>query len=182
MRALNGSSYVNEQATSGPDVDSGEITVMTVWPTIAATRPGRWLGRLYGMNVGISRFLPLGRFWMFVTIPVALVLFCWLFMPWLCRRYRLTNRRLVIQKGLSAVDGPSVALDAFDAIEVAVLPGQEWFPAGDLVFLRDGCEVFRVRGVGRPDIFRRTCLKTQQALLSVGKALAREKACATAAE
>ena len=95
--------------------------------------------------------LLLGKLLALATIPVSLVVYLWRLMPGACRRYTLTNRRLIIQRGLTAKDGPSIGLDEFDTIEIAVLPGQDWLHAGDLVFKRDGKEVFRLSGVSRPD-------------------------------
>jgi hypothetical protein len=113
------------------------------------------------------------------TIPVSLAVFGWQLMPWVCRRYALTNRRILIQKGLSAVEGRSLNLDAFDAMEVVVLPGQAWLHAGDLVFRRGPQEVFRLAGVSRPEVFRQVCLKVQNALRSF-RELHRQQAAAAA--
>ena len=65
---------------------------------------------------------------------------------------------------MTAKDGPSIGLDEFDSIEVSVLPGQDFLHAGDLVFQRDGKEVFRLSGVSRPEGFRQVCLKARNAL------------------
>jgi len=144
---------------------AGERPVTTIWPTIAATAVGRWVGRLCGLRLGYG-FFTLGKLMALVTIPVSLTVFCWQLMPWVCRRYALTNRRIIIQKGLSAVEGRALDLAAFDWIEVVVLPGQAWLHAGDLVFRRDSQEVFRLAGVSRPEVFRQVCLKVQNALRS----------------
>ena len=125
---------------------------------------GRWVGRLAGNRLGYG-FFTLGKLLAVATIPVSLTLYLWRLMPVACRRYTLTNRRLIIQLGLTAKDGPSIGLDEFEAIEVAVLPGQEWLHAGDLVFQREGKEVFRLRGVSRPEVFRQICLKARNALV-----------------
>jgi hypothetical protein len=156
--------------TTTPD----ETTVMIVWPTIGAYRLGRLVGQLCGVRLGLGRILTLGKLFALTTIPISLTVFAWQLMPWVCRRYRLTTRRIIIQKGLSAVDGPSIDLDAIDAIDVKVLPGQEWLHAGELVFLRDGTEVFRLSGVSRPEPFRQVCLKTRTALLSVREVVERQ--------
>jgi hypothetical protein len=77
-------------------------------------------------------------------------------------RYRLTNRRLVVQKGLRPLDERWVDFDRFDSIEIQVLPGQEWYPAGDLIFRNGPIETFRLAGVSRPETFRHTCLAARQ--------------------
>ena len=125
---------------------------------------GRWVGRLAGNRLGYG-FFTLGKLLALVTIPVSLVVYLWRLMPAACRRYTLTNRRLVIQRGLTAKDGPSIGLADCDSIETAILPGQDWLHAGDLVFQRDGKEVFRLSGVSRPEAFRQACLKARNALI-----------------
>src|SRR5438105_4477064 len=151
----------------------GEVTIMTVWPSIAAMRLGRVIGRACGIAVPKPPF-NVGKLLALAMIPLALTLYFYRFAVPLvtamltlgmfpvnstCLRYRLTNRRLVIQKGLLPVDGRSVALDQFDSIEVLVLRGQEWYPAGELIFRKGPVEVFRLSGVSRPETFRQVCLK-----------------------
>ena len=141
-----------------------EKKIMTVWPGIGSMALGRWVGRMAGNRLGYG-FFTLGKLLALATIPVSLVVYLWRLMPGACRRYTLTNRRLIIQHGLTAKDGPSIGLDEFDAIEVAVLPGQDFLHAGELVFQREGKEVFRLRGVSRPEAFRQVCLKARNALI-----------------
>lgn len=73
------------------------------------------------------------------------------------------------------VETKSVRLDRFDTIQIARQPGQEWFDAGDLVFLQNGIETFRLAGVSRPEGFRQTCLKSQQSFVGVKRALELER-------
>jgi len=67
----------------------------------------------------------------------------------------------VMQRGLMPIDESWVELDRFDAIDIEVLPGQEWYPAGNLIFRRGQIETFRVDGILRPETFRQTCLKAR---------------------
>jgi hypothetical protein len=147
---------------------------MTVWPTIGATRLGRLVGQFSGNKLGVG-FFTLGKLFALAMIPLALAVYVWQILPFLIRRYRLTDRRVVVQKGLVPKDERFIDLDAFDAIEIAVLPGQAWLRAGDLVFTRNGQEVFRLPGVSRPEAFRQVCQKAQMALLSVRKVLDQQK-------
>jgi hypothetical protein len=144
--------------------ETREVTVMTVFPTLAATAPGRWMGRLCAVRAGHG-FFTLGKLFAVLLIPFAVPLYIFTLLPGVMRRYRLTNRRVVIQKGLRAVDERWVDFDRFDAIDVEVLPGQEWISAGDLVFRRGALETFRLKGVSRPETFRRTCLATRRGYL-----------------
>ena len=65
----------------------------------------------------------------------------------------------------------SVQLDRFNTIETEQQQGQEWFDAGDLVFLMDGQEQFRLLGISRPEAFKSTCMKAQMAYVGVHNAL-----------
>ncbi len=147
---------------------------MTIWPSLAAFPSGRFLGRLYDIrwpNVYIFR---LGRLLTLLSVPHALLLYFWRVMPRVGSCYTLTNRRVVIQKGWPPAEHSAIGLDGFDSIEVDVLPGQEWFAAGDLSFRNGGSEVFRLAGVPRPEAFRQTCLKSRLAYVGVKQALLRQ--------
>jgi hypothetical protein len=78
---------------------------------------------------------------------------------------------VIIERGVSGRIDQYVDLDRFDAIDVVVLPGQEWYPAGDLIFRRGSVETFRLRGVLRPETFRQACMKAHLAYVSVRRAL-----------
>ncbi|MEX2120856.1 MAG: PH domain-containing protein [Pirellulales bacterium] len=168
-----GRKVVAKQAIPGvAPAELGEVTIMTVWPTIAATATGRFLGRLYGNRSGLGHMLTVGKLSMLLTIPIALGLFFAGLLPGICRRYRLTNRRLIIAKGLRALEERSITLDEFDEIDVQILPGQAWYPAGELIFRKGPVETFRLSGVSRPETFRQTCLKAQRAHAGVQRAVA----------
>jgi len=158
---------------SQPDTidELDERDVKTVWPTIGAHAVGRLVGRLCGLRLGIGGFFTLGKLFALATIPLSLAVYAWNIMPVVCRRYTLTGRRVVIRTGLGAVEGPSIGLDAFDRIDVELLPGQEWLHCGELIFKHSGSEVFRLAGVSRPEVFRQACLKARTSLLSVRKVL-----------
>jgi hypothetical protein len=147
-----------------------EVTVMTVWPSVAATGFGRFLGRLLAIEAGFGMFR-VGRLIALLALPVAPLLYMSLRLPGVVRRYRLTNRRVAVLKGIRAKVEWFVDLDRFDAIEVIVRPGQEWYRAGDLVFRKGALETFRLLGVSRPETFRQTCLKARMSYVGVRKAL-----------
>lgn len=148
-----------------------ETTVAVAWPTIGANPAGRLVGRWSAVETGFGGVFTVGNLLALATIPLSLVVFFWQLMPYVCRRYLLTDRRVVILEGLSATEGPAAALDAFDAIEIDTLPGQEWLRSGDLVFKLEGREVFRLAGVSRPETLRQLCLKTRLTLLAVRRVL-----------
>jgi hypothetical protein len=157
----------NQQAISGvvPPA-SAEATIMTVWPSVASTGLGQTLGRVYRIRDGFGP-ISVGRLVLLATIPLGLMLYLTMRLPWAIRRYRLTNRRVMIERGINPRVEQYVDLDRFDAIDVVVSPGQEWYAAGDLVFRRGPIETLRLPGVSRPESFRRVCLEARQAYVSV---------------
>jgi hypothetical protein len=146
-----------------------EATVMVVWPSVGSTALGQALGRLYRIRSGAGP-LSIGRVALLATIPVGLMLYFSLRIPWAIRRYRLTNRRVTIERGISPQVEQYVDLERFDAIDLVVHPGQEWYDCGDLVFRRGQIETLRLPGVTRAESFRQACLKVRQAYVSVAHA------------
>jgi hypothetical protein len=144
-----------------------EVTCKVVWPTIGAMRLGRLVGQLAAVRIGWGEFFTLGKLLALASIPLSIAVFGWQLMPIVCRRYTLTNRRIIIRKGLTAADGPWISLDDFDVIDIEILPGQAWLHAGDLVFRHGDREVLRLTGVSRPEAFRQVCLIARTALVSV---------------
>lgn len=143
-----------------------EATVMTVWPSVAATSLGQWLGRLFRIRAGFG-VITVGRVALLASMPLGLMLYLSMRLPWAIRRYRLTNRRVIIERGVSPCAERFVELSRFDAIDLLVRPGQELYAAGDLIFRRGPIETLRLSGVSRPESFRQTCLKVRQSYVSV---------------
>ncbi len=147
-----------------------EVSIATAWPSIAITRLGRWMGKLFENNTVVGPLhLTLGRIAVLMSIPLALKLYFFNLLPFRCRRYRLTNRRVIIQKGLSAADERWTSLDDFDEIQIIVQPGQAWYRCGDLAFVKGKVESLRLLAVPHPEAFRATCLKAQRSYSSVKK-------------
>jgi len=161
-----------------------EVTVMTVWPSICRTAYGRFWGRCYKNRTGFKIYgVPLTLGWLIAIFSIPFILPLWIHMkiPRLplivfgfnnpsCRRYRLTNRRILVENGVTGEEQKSVALDRFDTIQIEVLDGQQWYNAGDLVFLQGGTETFRLEGVPRPETFRHTCGKAHMSFVGVQQA------------
>ncbi len=166
-----------KQAIAGvtPTSDK-EVTCMTVWPSVAAMSlgpfpVGRMLGQLYSIPVGIPP-VTVGNLICLASIPVALALYARRIGPFVATRYRVTNKRVVVERGITGKEERSISLDKFDSVEIRVRPGQEWFDAGDLVFLQGNVEKFVLEGVSRPDAFRNLCVRANQAFCGVQEALA----------
>ena len=175
----------------------GEVTNMVIWPSASRFGIARTLGRLFRIRAGIGNVLNVGNMIALASIPIGLLIyamkinpgfgippimkwmpkFLWIWNP-LCIRYRLTNRRVVIEHGFSGQEILAVSLDRFDSILVDVQPGQQWYKSGNLIFSNGGIETFRLDGVQRPETFRQTCLKARHSFVGVRQALARETASA----
>ena len=149
----------------------GEVTNMTVWPSVAIYGLARMLGRAYEWNAGAYVFR-LGNLIALATAPLAALMYLQRVGPFKAIRYRLTNRRLIVERGLTGVEEKSVDLDRFDTIEIEVRPGQAWYHAGDLIFKKGDEETFRLEGVSRPESFRQVCLKANRSHMGVKNALA----------
>jgi len=151
-----------------------ETTVMTIWPSVAMYPLGQALGTLYAIRWPDVYFFRLGNLVALLSIPIALVLYFLRVAPGIGTRYRLTNRRIIVERGLTSVQDKAVDLDRFDSIAVDVKPGQAWYHAGDLVFKLGNVETFRLEGVSRPEAFRETCLKSHLAYSTVKLARKRQ--------
>lgn len=164
-----------KQAIAGVSpVDAQEVTVMTVWPSNGASVLGRTLGRLYALPIGFYIF-KLGNLIALASVPIALVLYFAKVLPFIGRRYRVTNQRIVVGRGVTGIEEEkAVQLDRFDSIEVDIQPGQEWYSSGDLAFFQGKTETFRLEGVSRPDVFRSICMKAHQSYVGVKEALAQQ--------
>lgn len=172
-----------KQAIAGVTTpDQKEATVMTVWPSVAAMSLGgmplgQMLGKLYSIRAGFYIFT-IGNLCCLLGIPLALVLYAKRIGPFVGRRYRVTNRRILVERGLSGTEEKAVGLDQFDAIDIAVKPGQAWYNAGDLVFRQGNVEKFLLEGVSRPEAFRNVCMKARNGYVGVQEALKHQAALA----
>lgn len=166
-----------KQAITGVSPSTAsETTVMTVFPSIAAWSLGRALGQFYAIESGLTKSITFGRIFLALGAPLALPLFFLNLAPWVCRRYRLTNRRVIVQQGLKPTDERWVGLGDFDAIQIEDRPGYAWYRCGDLVFRKGQIETFRLYAVRRPETFRATCMKAHKGFVGVNKALQAEAA------
>jgi len=142
---------------------------MIIWPSVAMYPLGKALGTLFAIRWPDVYFFRLGNLIALLSIPIALVLYFMRVAPVIGTRYRLTNRRLIVERGLMSVTDKAVDLDRFDSILIDVQPGEAWYDAGDLVFKLGNVETFRLEGVSRPEAFRETCLKSHIAYTTVKK-------------
>lgn len=167
-----------KQAIAGVAPSSmSEVTVAVFWPSNASTAVGRMLGQLYAIDAGVW-VVTVGNLIALASIPIALAIYFLKVLPGVGTRYRLTNKRLIVERGLNPAEERYVDLDRFDSIQIDVRPGQEWYNAGDLIFFSGKTETFRLDGVSRPEAVRATLVKSQKSFAGVSKALAQQAALA----
>ena len=149
---------------------TAEVPVMTAWPSVGGTGLGQFLGRMYRIQTGFG-IVRVGRLALLATLPIGLMLYLGMRLPWAISRFQVTNRRVTVNKGVRAAVERFVELDRFDTVELVVQPGQEWFDCGDLIFRNGEVETLRLPGVSRPEPFRRVCLEVRQSYVGVKEAL-----------
>jgi hypothetical protein len=160
---------MNQSAIHTEPMEQAEVPVMTVWPSVARYWLSRFLGEIFANRFGWYVFT-VGNLAALAATPIGLILYFWRVAQGIS--YRLTNRRVMEMRFADVRQ--AVALDGFDTIVVEQLPGQPWYQAGDLVFLKNGAEVLRLESVRHPESFRQTCWKSHQAHVQVRQALGRE--------
>ncbi len=154
----------------------GEVTITTLWPSMAGTAIGQLLGRLYSIRFGLGPVLTIGNLLALAFIPLTMPLYFVKVLPLIGQRYRLTNRRVLVDRSSTSEVLKSVSFDDFDTIDIVVHPGQEWYPAGDLIFRKGTIETFRLTGVQRPEGFRQICMKAQRSHAGVQRVMAAQGA------
>jgi hypothetical protein len=159
-----------EPITGVSPAELKETQIMTVWPSVAMYSLGRAMGRGFAIRWPDVYIFRLGNLLALLSIPLALKLYFFRVLPFVGTRYTVTNRRVIVLRGIVGKEEKAVDLDRFDAITVEVQPGQAWYHAGDLIFKKGNVETFRLDGVSRPESFRQVCLKAQLAHAGVKKA------------
>lgn len=161
-------SHERTQAVAGvvpPDV--AEAVIMQVWPSISAGALGRLLGRVYSVAF-------LGRLAALVTFPLAILVY---FLPtYRLKRYTITTRRVLIQKGLRPRPVRDMALEQIDEVQVVQRPGQEYFRAGDVQLLEGGQVKLELPGVQAPENLRHNILEARNAYALVMRSRRAEEA------
>jgi hypothetical protein len=149
-----------------------ETVLVTVYPSIAATAPGRLLGRLYDSiplklgGIKLSHLL-----FTLPTAPLAVALYALLKL--FGRQYVLTNRSVQLRLALSGRRTAQFALAEIAEIEIEQLPGQAFYYAADLVLLRaDGEELMRFEGVPRAEVIRQLILEARDARMKTEASMA----------
>ncbi len=110
---------------------SAEATIMTVYPSICATAPGRLIGQICD-SMPIRIFGPRLSMLLF-GLPLALLgAPLYLLVKGFSHRYILTNRSVQVWTCRGGTRISSVDLGQIEAVNLVVRPGQEFFRAADI--------------------------------------------------
>lgn len=144
-----------DQAVSGvvPPL-LGEAIIRTAWPSvIEVSAPLANLGR------ALTRTR--------ILAPLAWLLMAPLYfkkiLPFVAKRYTLTNRRLMIQRGLKPRPKKEVALADIDDVRLVDSSYNSFYRAGDLEVIGSGQVKLKLTGVPAPESFRRSILNAVRA-------------------
>jgi hypothetical protein len=148
---------VPRQAVTGvipPTV--GEGLIREAWPTVL------------GISAGVAR-LAKALMRSYVLAPLGFLvlapLFARKFAPFICKRYTLTNRRLMIQRGLKPAPAPAQQVPLEDIDEVRIDPASvdPFYLSGTLQIVSKGQVVLTLPGVPEPEGFRQAILNAVKA-------------------
>jgi hypothetical protein len=128
-----------------------EAMVREVWPSVVEAQPAV---AALGQKLISSVFLaPLG--WLLLA-----PLFFKKIVPFLSKRYTLTNRRLMIQRGLKPHPVQEVALADIDDVSIAADSHNSFYRSATLDVLSKDRKVLTLVGVPEADSFRQAIINT----------------------
>jgi Bacterial PH domain len=140
------------QAISGlTPPQQAEAMVREVWPSVVEAQSG--LAGLGQMLIKSIVLAPLG--WLLLA-----PLYFKKILPFLSTRYTLTNRRLMIQRGLKPAPVKEVALADIDDVRVAADSHNVFYKSATLEVLTKGGVALTLVGVPEADSFRESILNT----------------------
>jgi hypothetical protein len=131
----------------------GEAIIRVVWPSVAAFPGPAFLGR-WLMNTRI--LAPLG--WVLLAPLYFLKV-----LPGFARRFVLTNRRLMFQKGLHLKAVKEVALADIDDVRILKDGNSGFYRSANLEIISKGQVAMTLRGVVGPEAFRHAILNACKA-------------------
>jgi hypothetical protein len=132
---------------------SAEAKIRVVWPSVNAFPAVAGLGRTLIRSIILA---PLG--WLLLAPFYFLKI-----LPFQARRYTLTNRRLMIQRGLGAKVAQEVELAHITDVRLRDGSWDPFYRTGTLEILSDGKVVMALEGVPGADSFRHAILNARTA-------------------
>lgn len=125
-----------------------EAKIREAWPSVARWPAAASLGRKL---TGTIILAPLA--WIILGLPYFLKV-----LPGIARRYTLTNRRIMIRKGLKGIPGDAVPLADIDEVRIKTDDNSTFFRAADLEIVSKGQVVLTLQAVPEADGFREAIL------------------------
>ncbi|MFQ5732965.1 MAG: PH domain-containing protein, partial [Planctomycetaceae bacterium] len=120
----------------------GENEIMSVFPSIGATAPGRWLGSLFeSIPLGACPVKLSHLLFVLPMAPFAAVIYVWLKI-W-GQRLMLTNRALVVRSALGRKEFTRVNLTDIGDVTCRRFPGQQFFRCGNLALVGNDGKLIR---------------------------------------
>jgi hypothetical protein len=132
----------------------GEAMIREVWPSIKNVSGA--IAALSAKLIQSVALAPLG--WMLNSL-----LFGRKFAPFLCRRYTLTNRRLMVQHGWKPAPVQEIALKDIDDVRLIADSYDAFYRSGDLQVMSGGKEVLTLIAVPEPESFRHAIVNAVRA-------------------
>lgn len=143
----------NQAVTGVVPPQLGEALIRDTYPSVQAFPAVATLGRTLIFSIVGA---PLG--WA-IMIPFYFMKV----LPFLARRYTLTNRRVVIRHGLKGVPGEQVALAEIDDVRVVTDANSKFFVAATLEIISKGEVKLTLRGTPEAEAFRISILSACKA-------------------
>src|SRR5262249_15583908 len=143
-----------QQAVTGlipPELD--EAVIRTVWPTVALYSGAANLGRVLMKTIVLA---PLA--WLLLARPFFVRV-----TPSLARPYTLTNRRLLIQKGMRLVPKEEIPLSDIDDVRVVENANSLFYRSADLEIISKGQVAMTLKAVPSAESFRQAILNACKA-------------------
>jgi hypothetical protein len=151
--AING--QLPRQAVAGlTPPQLAEAMIREVWPSVRGVQAG--LAGLAARLIKSVLLAPLG--WL-----VNGLLFGKKFAPYICKRYTLTNRRLMIRAGWRPAPVHEIALADIDEVRLVADTYDPFYRAGDLEVYSGGKVALRLPGVPEPESFRQAIINAVKA-------------------
>lgn len=132
----------------------GEGLIREAWPTLLGIAPA-----LATLGKGLMRTVVLAPLGFLVILPAFLLKLA----PFVCRRYTLTNRRLMVRRGWKPAAVQEVPLSAIDDVRLHADGVDPFYVSGTLEVIGNGQVVLTLPGVPEPEGFRLTIINAVKA-------------------
>jgi hypothetical protein len=130
-----------------------EARIREVWPSVASAPAIAGLGRMLTNTIVLA---PVG--WLIMS-----AVYFGKVLPFMMRRYALSNRRVMIRKGWHGSVAGEVALKDIDDVRLTSDANSAFFRAGNLEIVSGGRVALTLTGIPEPESFRHMILNARNA-------------------